>query len=84
MKVAIQLCSPETFDILQYFSEKYADEGISSILFNLIHSFDENLVSCIIFNEPIECSKIIVPILTDYGWCMSFNTLNMVDFAKTA
>lgn len=81
MKAAIQLCSSSTAsNMLQFFPEKYADDSLYDEFFKITNAFDANLVGCALFDRLVDCSKIIFPIITDDGFCMSFNSMNLKDF----
>lgn len=81
--MASQLCTNSlTADVLNLFSETYANESIFDTIDDLAPSLGSQLVHCSVFGKWVNCGKILAPILTDDGNCVSFNGLNIHDFAR--
>lgn len=58
------------------FGTKFASESIYDTIQEIAPSFNDTLFMCRWQRQNSDCSKFIVPILTEEGLCFAFNAIN--------
>lgn len=80
IKDANQLCfEKHTHQIFNLFDENFTDSRIMSTISDLAPAFEDTIVLCKFFDKWADCAKLLYPMLTEYGICYSFNSLNMYE-----
>lgn len=80
MNFAVQLCElPQDEIIEKLHPNRYLNDSWYQTLEYLKPDFEETIVQCKIFNKLENCTDVMVPILSEKGFCYSFNTFRLQD-----
>lgn len=70
-----QVC-PNMPNAIDFKFDEFANEEIYEIIADTAADMLLNMNGCNWQDEPLRCNKILIPILTEYGLCRTFNAIS--------
>lgn len=78
LEALIQICDSFTFTEFNL-GETISDASIVETLFNMSIKIEDSMHYCEWRSDDIDCRNLFRPILTEDGFCFTFNSLNSRD-----
>lgn len=78
MKVIYQVCEyGRSSSLLNLFSDDFASDSIMDTMVDIEPNVNETFVYCRLFDKLIECNDIFFRVLSDTGYCYTFNSVRL-------
>lgn len=76
-----QLCDFTAYEnISKLFRELYVPEYMYFTMLNVAPQMNDTFAFCKLFDQWVNCEEIFFPVVTDAGFCYSFNTLRLPEY----
>ena len=64
-------------DMSELFTDVYTNNTMYGTMLNVQPEISETFVFCKLFDKWINCNELFFPVLSDAGFCFSFNTVRL-------